>query len=232
MAMQKIYAPSRTTKKYRKSTKSSKGLKKVIRTEINKQIAADEKYFDTVPNATYAVAYDAPVSYPLCLVGQGDSQSDRDGRELGLKRIELYVAAFRNSANTTGSHDRMTVALVKQKGDCTGVAPVWGDVFQYDGTAHNSVIPLRQMSNGDTAEYQVIKVWQIDLGDSTGNPKSTKIISYSKSYKIPQKVTYDATAAAIASCAMGHYFLLATADVIASGSPPYIQYGCRIHYNP
>lgn len=216
----------------RPSVKSSKKLKKVIRSEINKQIAADRKYFDTVPNATYAVAYDAPVSYPLCLVGQGDSQSDRDGRELGLLRIDLYIAAFRNSSNTTGSHDRMTIALVKMSADCAGVAPVWGDVFEYSGTAHSSVIPLRNMGNGDAADYQVLKVWQLDLGDSTGNPKSTRSITYRKTYKVPQKVCYDATSAAIGSCTTGHYFLLATSDVVASGYPPYIQYASRIYYNP
>lgn len=220
-------------KKSRKSRKPRMGkpaIKKVVRAEIKKANAANMKELDTVPNATYSVSYDVPVAYPLSLCAQGDTQGQREGREIGVRSIQLYITAFRNSSNTTGSHDRMTVALVRTKRSIAGTGISWGDVFAYNGTTHNSVYPFRITDVED--EYQVLKKWMIDLGDSTGNPKSTKSISWRRSYKVPQKVTYLGSNATEADAGTGHYYLIATSDVISTGYPPTIQYGCRIEFDP
>lgn len=222
---------AKTRKRASRKRGTGKNLRKVIRKEINKQSVGEIKELDTSPDATYLVSYDVPVVYPLTLTAQGDTQAQREGREIGMKRIQLYVACFRNASNTTGSHDRMSIALVKCKRAVAGTAPTWSDVFAYTGQ-HNSVVPFRNIDARDQSEYVVVKKWHVDLGDSTGNPKSTKIINWSKSYKVPQKITYSGSNASLADSAMGHYFLIATSDVISTGYPPAIQYACRVHFMP
>lgn len=220
---------SRRVRMSRKS-RARPSIKNVVRQEIKKQSVSEIKQLDTVPNATYSVSYDVPVSYPLSLCAQGDTQGQREGREIGVKSIDLYVTGFRNSSNTTGSHDRMAVALVRTKRSIAGTGINWGDVFAYNGTTHNSVYPFRDVDVSD--EYQVLKTWSFDLGDSTGNPKTTKQIHWKRSYKVPQKVTYIGTNATEADAGTGHYYLIATSDVISSGYPPTIQYGCRLEFYP
>jgi len=201
----------RRTGRGKKVPKASKGLRKVIQKEINKNI--DDKYCDsyilvagaatpylvdtTAELVTMSNAVDAnAVAYGIMApIVQGVTEQTRIGDSIRVKRIELRMRCVGLTAG--GS---VTVHVVKYP-QSNGAAPTIASIYTTPTDIANSTRNHLYLN-----DYQIIgkHTFQVDKGGATN-----RLFQWNKSYKgAGMNVTYDGTAFDIQYVESNNIFLV------------------------
>jgi len=184
------------------------------------------KYFDTLVNFTFDTTGEVPATGQLLTIPQGDGQSERVGRKITIKSVQMRVTVTPTLATFTGV-DCVRLALV-QDTQANGAAATYsgvGGVLEAD-----QQVAFRNIDN--SARFRILKDWVLPINSTGGVSGATlgglKVLQFYKKCSIP--IVYDASAAtgAIGTIRSNNLFLIARSavndDIIGCGGYVRVRY--------
>lgn len=171
------------------------------------------KFFDTAMSGNVDLTAEIPATGgQICLISQGDSQSQRDGRKCVIKSV-LFKGTFQYvpgiSGTATAASFWLFLVLDKQ---CNGAAAAVTDVF----TSTDMATAFHNIANSD--RFQVLKkirrtlTSQAGVGGAFGNV--TSLIEFYKKCNVP--VQYSSTTGAITEIKSNNIFYIWGCDIAAA----------------
>lgn len=234
---------SSKTKRTKKSTYNSR------RKQLNSNdLAAELKFLDTaVTGLTFANAsnWTAGELQPSsgctdCLnaPAQGDSSSERDGKQIAMKSIILHGQITVPTQTNQGGQDStgtIFLALVMDT-QCNGVALNSEDVYTNpSGSSNGSVVPLRNMIGSQ--RYQVLKTKTIVLPqvdtcfDGTNIEQQGYTIPFTMAVNLKNtKVNFSTAVTTAVVGAIVDNSITLIAQIDKNGLAPVLTYNCRLRF--
>lgn len=182
-------------------------------------VNAEKKFIDT--NITLNMQNTGWTVTPLNLIGQGDDETQRQGRSVKCTSIQFSYLLTVNSA-TQGHVSRFV--LVRDNA-CAGSAMSVSDLFN-STSGDFAVSTYRNILTGAATRYTVVADWtvRLDVGDRHK-------VAQKKFWKINDHIHYIGTGNTQADCGNGCYFLLTIGTgVNASNTDAQLNATARLRY--
>jgi len=201
-----------------------------VRSEIRNAIQSlPTHYIDTVVSDSSVPTADTGAFLSNLLpVVQGTTQTNRLGKQIKVKSIEIRWNAYRDPASTT--HDRMRMLLVRVHTNDRASPYDIRDVLQTTNLVGNRQTDLqafRRINDGHVQNFTVLHDWYVDLG-YTNSTKVTQIGEYTHRFSSPLSVWYEGSASSTPT--QNQVILTAISD---SGSgAPLLGFTCRAKFFP
>jgi len=190
-------------------------------------LAPELKFFDTALAFNFDSAIEVPATGQLCLIPQGDTESQRDGRKATIRSIQIRGnATFAPAAAATAATTcHLWLVLDTQ---CNGAAAAASDVFTPTGTAGDASLTMLQLNN--SGRFRILKHWDMVFnpaaGATTAYNNAVKHIEFYK--KCNYALDWNATTGAITEIKSNNIFLVAG----AAGSDDLVSFAgtCRVRF--
>lgn len=227
-------AYGRRRKNNRRSRKRGKKGNPLATKQYVKRLVYGDTHQKNTSRTVTSVDLTGNLSDCISDVARGDTQSQRNGRDMTLSSIQFNWTAYRNSSSTLHDRMRLMIVMVKQipaattfminkviaTTDTTGVGT---------GNVANDVTAFRRLLEGDKGNYRVLRDWTIDLGFGTTD-KATRMGRYFKRFKKPIKATFSGSADT--DYVQNSIWVLAMSDVTSGANPPILAYQARVNFLP
>lgn len=154
-------------------------------------VNSEAKFIDNV-NST--VATDSGAVFPLTLLGQGDTDENRNGNSILLKDLILRGRVVINSNSTTGTAHCRRIIFVDTA--CQGATPAVTDVL-------DTATPLSPLNMNNSKRFVILHDENISV--MTGG---RQFVLQKKYLKLPFHVKYIGTGSTVASQGLNGVFML------------------------
>lgn len=217
-------------------------LKRMDIVPINRRIGGftgiENKFFD-VETATDAFsgtwATMEPATTNLTAVGQGDGESNRDGRRYAIRSIHLRGEIRINAAEsqTTPKSDELCRIVLVWDSQTNGAQLTATDVM--DGSGTNDFLSLRNLQF--TKRFRVLfdKSFHMNTGPANMNEGAANLFAhglifrhwkYNKTFNPPIPVTMSGTTADIANVTDNSIHMIG----VGTSTTSLLSYQCRIRF--
>lgn len=208
----------RAFKKYRGSRRVPRKYKGLMRTSgfygrfRGGNFGQELKFLDNAISFTFDSTNEIPATGQLCIIAQGDTQSQRDGRRVIVKSIYVNCLVTLVPAAAAQSSTMIYLWLV-QDTQCNGAAATVADdntgIFTSSGTAPYAAV--RCLANGN--RFKILKHWIKKMESPAGVTGafvnvSSQIQQYIKCH-IPIEYDASATTGALTTIRSNNLFLVA-----------------------
>jgi len=189
------------------------------------------KFFDTDLSFNIDATAEIPATGQLCIIPQGDTQSNRDGNKCVIKSINIHGIAQLLPGAAATSCDVAYMYLI-QDTQCNGAAATVADANTGIFTGANLSTANHTIANGD--RFRVLKKWTFSMnppaGATTALNNVIRPFKYYKKCNIPMVYDAAATTGALTTIRSNNLFLVAgtagnTDDLIA------VQGSCRLRFS-
>lgn len=186
----------------------------------------EQKFFDTALSFTVDRTAEVPATGQLNLVPQGVEESQRIGRKITIKSIQLR-GALRYAPGAGGTGGTSVTWYVVQDTQCNGAAAAILDVL----TTNAMETGMINMAN--STRFRILKkfTWnfQASAGVSAAFGTSVKTVQMYKKCDIP--VEFSSTTGAITEIRSNNIFLLAGNESANDDDLVTMTGTCRIRYS-
>ncbi len=132
-------------------------------------------------------------------VGEGDGDTDRDGRDIWITSVQTKGTATLDPASTVARFGKVMLVLKK---DCRGVIPAMTDLYVSD---HADA--MRTIDN--STNLKILATWKVHLGlGGTANDQESKRVDKYYKFKNALRVKYSGDGALIADADRNALFLV------------------------
>lgn len=164
------------------------------------------KFLDTGINTSIDSTGEVLTGGQINLVPQGTGESQRIGRKIVIRSIDIKGIVVGNGVSTVPIMVQISIILDKQ---CNGAAAGYTDIY-----ATNDINAFRNMAYSE--RFQVLKTWRMAINPSTLIPAGTSYappfrnLTYHKSCSIP--VEFSSTTGAITEIKSNNVFVVGIAS--------------------
>jgi hypothetical protein len=142
-------------------------------------VAQEFKFFDSKVYATATTS--SGQQYAVSAIPQGDTDSNRDGDQVNLQRLEIYFATFlQGTGGTNDFTDTVRLIVYRWHPMSTAAAPVPANVLQDTSVAES--IAMSNYSWDNRKDYTILFDKHFDL---SGNGPSQLSCTLKKTWKPP-----------------------------------------------
>ncbi len=195
---------------FRKKSQLSKNTTAIKKLKANSH--QEMNFLDTVV-AAGSIANTGTV-FNICLLAEGDGQSERTGRQIRIKNIELKGRWAGNAAATLTN---MRLILLKTNNDQATV-PLVLDVLQFADVNSPYDRSIQQRS------FKILYDRRVSCEDTVNN----RNILLTVNRKVNSRMDYSGAAATEAHAGRGCYYILAISDLAANS--PTIDFRTRVSF--
>lgn len=176
---------------------------------FSRSSSTELKFFDTANAWTFDFTGEVPATGQLNIVPQGVNESERIGRKITIKKIDVRLVISPNAATWVGSALRL---LLVQDTQCNGAAATYSGVA---GVLESTdVMAFRNLENVN--RFVVHKDWMFVLNPTAGVTTSMnltkKILKFSKEVSIPIEYDSVGTSGALTTTRSNNLFFIARSD--------------------
>jgi len=168
------------------------------------------KFLDTATSFTVDATGEVPTTGQLNLIPQGIGESERVGRKVTIKKVQLRWTVTANSNNFVGSVLRL---MLVQDTQCNGQAATYsgvGGVLESD-----TVTAFRNLENVE--RFRVLKDWFLPMVPTAGIVTTFNVpircLTFNKSCNIPIEFDSAAATGALTTIRSNNLFLLARSSI-------------------
>lgn len=205
-----------------KPISKGRGLSKKQRQQVKRYVsgAKETKAFFT-NDATNALSYDTVTIDDLCLVAQGDGDTNRDGQVCDMKSLSIKYLLTGSTVTTVAR-----LLVLQYYSDNDDDALVVSDIFQSGTTS----IPFCHTKHTNAHDFKVLYDKRFVLGKSTSLEGSDKAVGtiYIPASKMARKRLKQNGSG---TDGFNHIFIVGVSDVTdASGNEPNLAYNAKLSF--
>jgi len=170
----------------------------------------EQKFFDTDISFQADTTAKIPATGQLCLIPQGDTQSQRNGRKCVVTAINFTADVVYVPGAAAAATDTLYLYIILDS-QCNGSAATVGDVNT--GIFTNASLRQAQLTLANSGRFKILKKWVIPFncgaGVTTAYNNMTKHIHFYKKCNIPLEFDGAATTGALTTIRSNNIFLVA-----------------------
>ncbi len=191
------------------------------RTYVKRYVKSQQQmHYWNVQTATVIPCDDTATIVDLAAVTQGDTDSNRDGDELKVRKIDLRINWQFNTGGVNPQPGR--VMLIQWSGSSS--APTLSEILLVSGAG----LAVNSPVNQDNSRANMFKVIMDRRFVASGGGAGGGLMRLTKSKGFNRKIAYLSGG----TTGRGKFYLLAIGDTATSTDQPELKYNFIMHFDP